>query len=112
MTTLRRMLYFALLYGNRAAINALEKLENEKSLAPSIALQNFFAAATPRDFQYADPASANMANAIGVPEKLVDALLKWGVLSYVDFALDDAGIYNDVNHRKQAGGAADLETSD
>jgi hypothetical protein len=99
MTTLRRMLYFALLYGNRAAINALEKLENEKSLAPSIALQNFFAAATPRDFQYADPASANMANgldAIGVPEKLVDAFLKWGILAYVDFATDDAGLYNDV----------------
>jgi len=99
VTTLRRMLYYALLNGNRAAINALNKLDDEKGLKPSSALQNFFAAIGARDFQYPWAGGAEWANAldaIGIPEKLVDALLKWGILSYVDFALDDAGLYNDV----------------
>ena len=99
VTTLRRMLYYALLHGSRAAINALNKLDDEKGLAPSAALQSFFAAVTARDFQYPWAGGAEWANAldsIGIPEKLVDALLKWGILSYVDFALDDAGLYNDV----------------
>lgn len=98
ITTLRRLLYFALLNTSRKAIGALNKLESEKGLAPSIVLQNFFAAATPRDFQFSGPTAdiANALDAIGIPEKLVDALLKWGVLSYVDFALDDAGLYNDI----------------
>jgi hypothetical protein len=99
VTTLRRMLYYALLHGSRAAINALNKLDEEKNLAPSVALQNFFSAVTTREYQFPWAGGAEWANAldsIGIPEKLVDALLKWGLLSYVDFALDDAGLYNDV----------------
>lgn len=96
-TALPRMLYFAMLHGSRVAINALNKLEEEKNLPPSVALQNFLASVTPRDFQYPGAGTADWANAldsIGVPEKLVDALLKWGIVS--NFALDDAGLYNDV----------------
>jgi hypothetical protein len=99
ITVLRRVLYMALIHTNEPAINALNKLRAEKDTAkPSEGLKSFFAVVLPRDFQY-NSVTASIAKAldsIGIPGDLVDALLKWGLLSFVDFAADDAGLYNNV----------------
>jgi len=98
VSVLRKLLYLALLHANEIALNALNKLSAEASAKPGEALRNFLAAVTPRDFQY-NVVSATIAkalDAVGVPEKLVDALVGWGFLKYVDFAADDAGLYNHV----------------
>jgi len=99
ITVLRRVLYMALIYADRPAIDALNKLKDEKASAkPSEALKSFFAAVTPRDFQYNAVTSsiAKALDSIGIPGSLVDALLQWGLLSFVDFSADDAGMYNNV----------------
>jgi len=94
------MLFMGLLYTNEPAINALKKLhdDKEKNVKPSEALRSFFAVVTPRDFQYhiVNATIAKALDAAGIPEKLVDALLAWNILDYVDFAADDAGLYNAV----------------
>jgi hypothetical protein len=95
---LRRMLYWAMLQLNTPAVNALAKLENEKT-QPGEALRNFFSAVTPRDYQYnvVDASIANGLDALGLPKGLVSALLQWGLLNTVDYAADDAGLYNAVS---------------
>jgi len=100
LTCLRRMLFMALLYTNKPAINALKKLldDKEKNVKSSEALRSFFAVVTPRDFQYnvVNATIAKALDAAGIPEKLVDALIAWNILAHVDFAADDAGLYNAV----------------
>ncbi len=106
VTKIRRMLYMAMLQANPVAVNALKKLGADSTAKPSVALKAFFSAVTPRDYQYnaVNATVANALDAIGIPGKLVDALLQFNIFSWVDFAADDAGLYNDV---KAAGDALD-----
>jgi hypothetical protein len=95
---LRRLLYLALLRQNEVAYNALEKLEDDSKAAgaqPSEVLRSLFAAVTPRDYQFsaAGAAIANGLDDLGVPKKLVSALLGG---SLMELAADDAGLYNAV----------------
>lgn len=106
ITDLRQVLYMATLSVNEQAINALKTLSNSSENAKaSESLRSFFAVVTPRDFQF-NPATAAVAkglDALGVPGKLVDGLLGWGLL---DLLADDAGLYNAVK-----AAAAKLENS-
>ncbi len=96
-TPLRRALYLALLYANNTAVNALRRLmeDKDKNVKSSEALRSFFAAVTPTDYKF-NPVTAAVAKgleALGLPKKLVDALLS---LNLVDLLTDDAGLYNAV----------------
>lgn len=97
-TALRRLLYLALLYQNEVARNALEKLKDDNKNTNAKASENlrsFFASVTPRDYQFsaAGAALAKGLEALGVPEKLVTALLGGSLMELV---ADDAGLYNAV----------------
>lgn len=106
LTRLRRVLYLAMLHANEPAVNGLKKLKEAKGAANAVhPLQGFFACVSPRDFQF-NPASAAIAkglDAIGIPGKLVDGLMSWGLLDHI---ADDAGLYNAVQ-----GAASALETA-
>jgi hypothetical protein len=89
---LRRVLFMAMLACNENAVNALKALQSSAgNTRPSECLRSFFAAAGPRDFQFnpVTAAAAQGLDAIGVPGKLVDGLLGWGLL---DLLADDAGL--------------------
>jgi len=95
---LRRLLYLALLRQNATAYNALEKLkEDSKAVGskPSEILRSFFASVTPRDYEFsaAGAAIAKGLDDLGVPNKLVGALLGGSLLELV---ADDAGLYNGI----------------
>ncbi|MFQ5846208.1 MAG: hypothetical protein ACE5IQ_00885 [Candidatus Methylomirabilales bacterium] len=98
VTPLRRVLYLGMLQGNITAVNAVKKLGDDSKndrVKSSDALRSFFAAVTPRDYQY-NVVYAHLAKgleAIGVPSGLVDALLGNQI---VDLISDDAGLYNAV----------------
>jgi hypothetical protein len=96
---LQETLYMSFLEMNKTAIHALETLKVDTASSDD-AMQTFFAAVKPRDFQYTPlPASIERGfDALGLPAGLGDALLGWGLL---DLLADDAGLSNAVQAARE-----------
>lgn len=87
-----QLIFWGLLKINADALNALQNLENSTNRPALESLRNFFAAVTPRDYQYNIIAAtiAEALDALGIPEGIVDAIITGGV---IDLVADDARLY-------------------
>jgi hypothetical protein len=87
-----RLIYWGLLEVNADALNALKNLENSTNRPALESLRNFFAAVTPRDYQYNIVAAtiAEALDTLGIPEGIVNVIITGGL---IDLIADDRGLY-------------------
>lgn len=92
LSPIPRLIYWGLLEVNPDALNALKNLENSANRPALEALRNFFAAVTPRDYQYniITATIAEAFDALGIPEAIVNVIITGGL---IDLVANDAGLY-------------------